>query len=231
MITVVTVNWNAYDFTGLLAQSLDRFTEVPYALVVVDNSDARQRLEGPRLHQFFMPNNVGHGHGLNWGVRKAAELYPDHPFLMFLDCDCHVLRNRWEVPFLNHMKHFDLLGGKGPPSKPIRPACLFMRKKLGGHDWCGDAGFNGNRATPGGYDVAIKAYYKIMADNYRIGFLASAANRYGTANGEEWCLDGVPLVYHHWHGSHLAARQPDYPAVDLEADRRHLFSQIPWRLP
>lgn len=231
MINIVTVNWNAYDFVGLLIESLHFFSEVPYELIVIDNSDQRNRLEYPHVHQFFMPTNIGHGMGLNHGVEKALQLFPENPFLMFLDCDCHILKHRWEAAFISKMKDYDLIGGKGVASKPIRPACMFMRRELGRHDWAETPGFRGNRVTPGGYDVAIKAYYKIMADDYRIGFLTAQKNRYGTLNGEEWCIDGVPYVYHHWHGSHLKERQEDFPDHDLIADRDKLLSSIPWHLP
>jgi glycosyltransferase involved in cell wall biosynthesis len=231
MISIVTVNWNAYDFVGLLIESLYLFSEVPYELIVIDNSDPKEHLNFPHVHQFFMPTNIGHGRGLNHGVNKAYELFPNNPFLMFLDCDCHFLKHKWESAFIGKMKEFDIIGGKGPPSKPIRPACMFMRKDIGKYDWADSQGYRGNRATPGGYDVAIKAYYKIMADNLKIGFLQSTSNRYGTINGEEWCIDGVPYVYHHWHGSHLKQRQEDFPNHNLMDDKNKLLSTIPWHLP
>lgn len=231
MISIITVNYNSYDFVGLLIESLYLFAEVPYELIVIDNSEVKQRLEHPHVHQFFMPTNVGHGRGLNHGVVKSYEMFPENPFLMFLDCDCHFLRPKWESAFLGMMKNYDIIGGKGPPSKPIRPACMFMKKELGQYDWADSLGYRGNRKTPGGYDVAIKAYYKIMADNFKIGFLTSQKNRYGTLNGEEWCINGEPYVYHHWHGSHLKERQEDFPDNDLIEDKIKLLSSITWHLP
>lgn len=231
MITIVTVNYNTYDFLGLLIESLYFFADVPYELIVVDNSDIRIKLDYPHVHQFFMPTNIGHGRGLNHGVAKAYEMFPENPFLMFLDSDCHILKHRWEVPFINKMKNYDIIAGKGPVSKPVRPACMFMRRELGRYDWADTQGYRGNRVTPGGYDVACKAYFKIMADNYRIGFLESKENRYGLAIGEEWCIDDIPLVYHHWHGSWLIKRQEELPEIDLTANKIELFSKIPWRLP
>jgi GT2 family glycosyltransferase len=231
MITIVTVNWTAYDFLGLLIESLHRFTQLPYELIVVDNTEEnRQRLNQPHVHQFHMPSNVGHGKGLNYGVFKAFELFPENPYLMFLDSDCHIVRHQWELAFMNKIKTYDIVGGKGPASKPIRPACIFMRRDIGKYDWAESPGYKGNRATPGGYDVAIKAYYKIMADNKRIGFLTSQKSSYGTLNGEEWCIDGQPYVYHHWHGSHLKERQSDFPENNLAQDKALLFSRIPWHL-
>jgi hypothetical protein len=129
------------------------------------------------------------------------------------------------------MEEYDLIGGRGVPAKPIRPACMFMKKHLERYDWRDTADYKGHRITPEGYDVAILAYHQICADQHRVGFLEARQNRYGTLNGEEWCIDGVPLVYHHWHGSHLKERSVDFPGRDLFADKTKLFAQIPWRLP
>lgn len=231
MISIVTVNFNAYDFLDLLVESLDRFSTVHYDLIVIDNSDPRHRLDKPRIYQQFMPANLGHGRGLNQGVNVAFEQFRSNPFVMFLDVDCHVLCHNWEIPFVMSMKHFDIVGARGVPEKPIRPACMFMRKEVARkYDWADTTGYRGHRETPGGFDVAIKAYYKIMADNLRIGFIDGVKSHYGTLNGEDYVLDQTPLVYHHWHGSHLVERQIDFPNDNLLADKSLLFSKIPWRL-
>lgn len=232
MISIICVTWNSYDFLHLLIESLERFTTIPYSLIVIDNSENRLRIPNDNVYQFFMPNNIGHGRGLNHGVAKAFDMFPSNPYIMFLDVDCHVLGFGWEFAFANEMKTYDIIGGRGVPSKPIRPACMFMKREIARYDWADTTGYRGNRVTPEGFDVAIKAYYRIMADGHEIGFLESGeSNRYGTANGEEWCINGDPLVYHHWHGSHIPARQADFPDVDLTEDKLSLFSKIPWRLP
>ena len=229
MISIITVNWNSYDFLDLLIESLAWYSYIPHELIVVDNSDQPREINKPHVHQFVMPANIGHGRGLNHGVYKSLEMFPRHSFVMFLDVDCHMVSHNWEEPLIKKMKDHHLVGGKGVPSKPIRPACMFMRKELARYDWADTLGYRGHRNTPDGFDVAIKAYYKILADGYSVGFLTSQSGRYGTLNGEEWCVNDRPLVYHHWHGSHLKERQVDFPDADLIADKHLLFGQIPWR--
>lgn len=231
MVVIITVNWNAYDFLGLMIESLDFYCTLPYQLIVIDNSVEKRDIKHGRVHQFHMPTNIGHGRGLNNGVAKAYELFPDWPFLMFLDVDCHFLRHGWEAPFIKKMENYDILAGKGVAAKPIRPACIFMKKEVGAYDWCDTKAYGGHRKNPEGYDVAILAYYRMMADNVPMDFLQAKKSRYRTQNGEEWCLNGVPMVYHHWHGSHLKERAVDFPGIDLEEDKRKLFAQVPWRLP
>lgn len=230
MIAIITVNWRAYDFLDLLCESAERYSSLPYKIIVIDNSEERQEIRRQNVDQFFMPINIGHGRGLNHGVAKVHELYPKFPYVMFLDVDCHFLCHGWETPFIKMMRTYDLVGGRGVPSKPIRPACMFMKQPLSRHNWADSEGYRGNRQTPEGFDVAIKAYYQIMAAGKAIGFLETGPNRYGTNNGEEWCVEGKPVVYHHWHGSALDIRQPDFE-IDLQADKAKLFSQIPWLLP
>jgi len=216
-----------------MIESLQRYSSVQSSLIVVDNSDQRLRVNELNVYQFLMKNNVGHGEGLNFGIKKSIEMFPKNKFVMFLDVDCHILKNNWEEQFIKQMETFDVIGGKGPPSKPIRPACMFMKKSIAeSYDWSPTDGYKGNRITPGGYDVAIKAYYKIMLDNLKIGFLEkNKNNRYQTHNGEEWCVNNIPFIYHHWHGSSLHIRQEEFPDVDLQQDKNKLFTNIPWRLP
>lgn len=233
MISIITVNWNSYDFLYLLVESLERFSSIPYELIVIDNSEDRLRVNDNHVYQFLMPKNIGHGRGLNNGVAKAQEMFPRNPYVMFLDVDCHFVSYGWEFPLIKSMQKFDLVGGRGVRSKPIRPACMFMKKELAKYDWADSTGYRGNRVTPEGYDVAIKAYYKIQADGFNVGFIEPTKSQYATLNGEEYVLDNQRICYHHWHGSclEIPERQQDFPGKDLVADKAELFSRIPWRLP
>lgn len=215
-----------------MIESLQRYSIMPYELIVIDNSDKRLKVNENNVYQFFMSKNIGHGEGLNKGILKACEMFPKNAFYMLLDVDSHILCHNWENKFINSMRKYDVIGGRGPASKPIRPACMFMKKNIAQRfDWSASEGYQGNRVTPGGFDVAIKAYHLMLQQDVKIGFLESQKNRFGTINGEEWCIDEKPLVYHHWHGSSLEIRKPDFPDIDLEADKVKLFERVPWRIP
>ena len=225
MISIITVNWNSYDFLDLMIESLEMYSSLPYELIIIDNSTNKQHVARDNVVQHQMSENVGHGEGLNRGVKLAK-----FDFVMFLDVDAHILRHNWEQPFINLMSEFDVVGGKGVPVKPIRPACMFMKKKFSGYDWRATDGYKGHRVTPEGTDVAVRAYYQMLSDGVRVDLLESIQNHYGTYTGEEWCIDGIPLVYHHWHGSHLIERQVDF-SIDLQAEKKHLFESVAWRIP
>jgi len=223
MISIVTVNFNSYDFLDLLIESLERYSSLPYELIVIDNSTIKQQISRDNVSQHQMPKNIGHGEGLNRGAKLAK-----FDFVMFLDVDAHILCHHWENPFLDMMTQFDVIGGRGVPAKPIRPACMFMKKEFSTYDWKPSDGYKGHRVTPEGTDVAIRAFYQMQTEGVKIGFLEGTKSRYGTYTGEEWCIGGKPLVYHHWHGSHLVERQVDF-TVDLQAEKKKLFESVIWR--
>lgn len=226
MLSIVTVNWNSNDFLYLLIESLERFSSIEYELIVVDNSIEKKEIKGPNIIWLPQKENIGHGHGLNVGVRSIRK----NPYLMFLDIDVHFLKHGWEMNFIQRLCACDVIGAPGVPEKPIRPACMFMKRGIGiKYDWRPTEGYKGHRVTPDGHDVAISAYHQIIKDGFKIEFMKSYENRYGTLTGEEWGFD-EPIVYHHWHGSHTKERQIDFQN-DLEKEKSKLFSLIPWRLP
>lgn len=226
MISIITANWNSYDFLDLMIESLEIYSKLPYELIVIDNSTNKQQISRDNVFQHLMPENVGHGEGLNRGVKLAK-----FDFIMFLDVDTHILCHDWEEPFLGMMNQFDVIGGRGVPAKPIRPACMFMKKEFSDYDWRPSDGYKGERGIIPGFDVAIQAYHKMIKDGVKIKLLEHIPNRYGTIVGEEFCIDEKPLIYHHWHGSHITERQIDFPNCNLKENKKLLFSQIPWRLP
>lgn len=152
-----------------------------------------------------------------------------------LDIDCHILAPGWEDAFLAAYEGHHCLTVQGSKEKPIRPACLFMKTKdARQYDWRASPGYRGHRITPDGYDVAIGAYHQMMEEVRSIRFLESAkSGRYTDREntGEEYGIDGIPYVYHHWHGTHLKARTADYPHLELQSLKEEVLHNIPWRKP
>jgi glycosyltransferase involved in cell wall biosynthesis len=226
MIAIITVNWNGYDWLDLLLHSVKVFASQPVEIVVVDNNVEKQPVDD--VHLLPQACNVGHGQGLNIGCEYVRDNLHHVTHVMFLDVDCHFIRRGWEDAFMGTMDLYDVVGGRGVPQKPIRPACMFMDKLFSDYDWSSTPGYKGHRVTPDGFDVAIRAYKEMLADQVRVGLLESVPSHYHTMNGEEWCVEETPYVYHHWHGTHLTERGVDFPGKDLFADKTRLFSLIPW---
>ena len=226
MISIITTNWNSYDFLDLLIESLEIYSSLSYELIVIDNSTHKQQISREYVFQHLMETNIGHGAGLNEGSKLAK-----FDFVMFLDVDTHLLCRNWEDPFIKMMDDFDVIGGRGVPTKPIRPACMLMKKEFAvKYDWRATDGYKGVRVTPEGFDVAIQAFHQMLNDGVKIGFLEGIPNRYKTHTGEEFCIDGKRLVYHHWSGTWLQKRQEDFPDVNLFEEKKKLFESVPWRI-
>lgn len=227
LITILSVNWNAYDFAQLLLESIGIFSLCSHEVIIVDNSSSYKPLTYPKLNHIQLHENVGHGEGLNLGFIQVQT-----PYTMIVDIDCHFLRRGWEIELLETAKDFPIIAGKGVPQKPIRPACMFLDTQLAKkYDWRPTPGYQGCRITPDGFDVAIKAYHQMVKEGVPMSLLSSTKNNYGTLNGEDWLLNEKPFLYHHWHGSslELETRKKDFPGIDLIKDKERLFSQIPWR--
>jgi glycosyltransferase involved in cell wall biosynthesis len=178
----------------------------------------------------FNDEDTTHGAGLNMGVKEAKG---DH--ILILDVDCHFIGTGWEMLFrkaLNESYHCITVAGS--VAKPIRPACLFMQTqhaKL--YDWRATPGYQGHRITPDGFDVGIRAYHEMVEKKKPIYWMEKGEmglSRYETLTGEEYGLYNKPLVYHHWHGTHLKKRnEVDYVEHDLMGEKDKLFKKIPWR--
>ncbi len=221
MISIVTVNFNSNDFITLLLNSIERTRSEKIEIVLVDNSHCESHF--PCSYLYNSSPDKTHGHGLNLGLKIAQG-----EEVLILDSDCHFLQPGWEQVFRTCLENHDCLTVAGPPQKPLRPACCFMKHADAIlYDWRATAGYQGHRITPEGFDVGIVAYHQMKAKNCSFYFMEIGSNRYGTRTGEEYGIDGKMYIYHHWHGSHLADRQYDYD-IDLQHEKNLLFQKIPW---
>lgn len=228
MISIVAVNFQAYEFADLLLESIERTKSENLEIILPDNSfqpNYQVKTRHP-IQTFSNPTaDKTHGAGLNLGVNKCTGDYT-----LILDVDCHFLRPGWEGYFLNAIRDAHCVTVQGTPEKPIRPACCFLRTEdAKRYDWRATPGYKGHRVTPEGFDVGIIAYRQMVANGLEVRFMETTrANRYATKTGEEYGLSGEWLLYHHWHGTHLPARQIDYPH-DLIEDKDRLFNNLPWK--
>jgi glycosyltransferase involved in cell wall biosynthesis len=174
-----------------------KFTNSSYEIVIFNNNDMIQQCYLPSVVELSNGTNLGHGEGLNRAIAAAQGEY-----ILILDIDCHIL-DYWEEDFFSQRE--DVIVAKGPPEKPIRPACMFLKRSIleaDNYDFRTTPNYHGVRKTPEGYDVGILAYYKMVKNGVTFKFLNSFKNRYGTHTGEEWGLE-KPLFYHHWHGTSI----------------------------
>lgn len=225
-ISILTVNWNAYDFAALLIESLMYCSKEDHPVIIVDNSSKynpffQEYINQPFVKHFQQDKNIGHGEGINVGLRKVETEY-----VFILDIDCHFVYKNWE----DEVSKYEIVAGKGVTVKPLRPSCVFIKTKLAQtYDWRATPGYKGHLITPNGFDVGILAYHQMVKENRKIHWMIAHSSRYKTNHSEEWHLDGKSIIYHHWHGSHLKERQKeDYPNENLWENKIKLFKQFPY---
>lgn len=223
MIAVLTVAWRSDDFVKLLVESVRRTGGEESPIVVVANDDRDDAFR--HTHTVRNRADKTHGGGINAGLKEFDPAKTDH--VLILDADCHMLSKTWQADLLGAIDGSHAVTVPGSASKPLRPAFVFMRLADAlTYDWRATPGYRGHRVTPEGFDVGVLAYHRMTGEGKVIRWMdVVKPSRYHTLNGEEYGLDGVPLAYHHWHGTHLAERAGDYPGQDLFADRDKLFRQ------
>lgn len=237
MISILSVNYNSYDWATLLIESAKRFSKLNNKIVIVENT--RSNIQNiPYSKTIFNPGETTHGEGINLGLKHI-----DTEYVLILDIDCHFIAYGWELILINTLKgetsqsqinSFFCVSVPGPAEKPLRPACVFMRAEDALHyDWRATPGYKGHRITPTGFDVGIQAYRQMVKQNKSIYWMTPSQcgkNRYGTITGEEYSINSLPMIYHHWHGTHLKERNKvDYKDIDLLKEKELLFKMISWR--
>lgn len=234
MISIVSVNYHSCDWAELLCESCRRFSSEPHEIVIIDNTpQTTTTIPWARVIKNSFPMDTTHGNGLNQGVAAAAGEY-----VLILDIDCHFLAAGWEDRFRRvlHQPYEPpyCISVAGSDVKPLRPACVFMKTEdARKYDWRATPGYQGHRITPDGFDVGIQAYHQMVKEGRQFYWMEKCEqglSRYDTLTGEEYGFGSLPLIYHHWHGTHIQERNKvDYVEHDLASEKAKLFSRIPWR--
>jgi GT2 family glycosyltransferase len=89
-VRIVTLNWNSYDDTARLLDSLRRLSHPAFDVVVVDNASTDGSLERlragfPEATYLSMPTNAGFGAANNAALRQA--LHENIPFVWLINND------------------------------------------------------------------------------------------------------------------------------------------------
>ena len=228
MISIVTVSFKCPDWIELLVKSVRKFTAVPHELIVVDNDSRDDSLlwlasqEDVRL--LALIHNMGHGAGLDYGIRKAR-----YKYVLVLDADAHLQRLGWDADMIdlyNADPKTRLIAAGGSQraidsGKPIHACFQFFEREY----------FLDTKMSfaPGQYDVGRKNYFDVTGRGHNVERVFAGAKFYPGAYGDEYYINGQPTIFHMWYGSRMA-RIPDdgkvdnYLKSDYEANKRHIFS-------
>jgi len=124
-VTVVTVNWNSWEYLVVLLDVVGRRSP-DTRILIVDNGSSdgspdrlRQRLDIERL---LLPVNLGHDLALDLGVLRCSTEY-----VVTLDVDAFPLRDDWLDQLLQPLQQGAQIYGARLWRPFVHPCCLAMR--------------------------------------------------------------------------------------------------------
>lgn len=186
MISILTVTFNSPDWLNLLKTTVDKYTNVPYELLVHDNG----------------VNNIGHAKGLNKLLRQAKGDY-----VLVLDVDTHIQR-KWLKDMLKAYysdSKVRLIAGDGGRMKPIRPAVMFFERKFAiNNNW----DFLQRRFEDVTFDVGIFLYFQTLYKGCKVETMPVGNNLYKNTWSTQFILNSKPTFSHHWYGTRFVTKNP-----------------------
>ncbi|MBV8245129.1 MAG: glycosyltransferase family 2 protein [Candidatus Eremiobacteraeota bacterium] len=119
LVSIVTLSWNAPQFTKLALESIQAHTRAPYEIIIVDNGSGSETIEWLEGLQFenvrviYNPSNYGFAHGNNQGIAAARGDY-----VVLLNNDV-VVTDGWLDGLLTPFERIPGLGMTGPRSNIV----------------------------------------------------------------------------------------------------------------
>ena len=233
LVSIVTLSWNAPQFTKLALQSIREHTSEPYEVVVVDNGSGPETLEmlaaidDPHVRVIYNGENLGFGGGNNVGIAAARGEY-----VVVLNNDV-IVTDEWVDRLVAPFSRIPGLGVTAPRSN-----------KVTGHQQIHYASYQGlegvheyaraRRETWDGFGyVADRAIGLCLCIDRNVidevgGF--DERFRFGNFEDDDLCLRVRAAGYkiyicddvfiHHFGSQSFAANKLDYAAIMAENARK-----------
>jgi len=227
MISILAVNRNCLEWMQLLVKSVKKFTLVPYEIIILDNNSEDGSYEWLKeengVRPVPLPNNIGHGMGLDALVRQAC-----HRFCLVLDIDAHLQHREWGYDLLDlYMAHPKrrLIAAKGGEKKPVHPCFMFFEREF-------FIKHNLKFIPTKEYDVGRKLYSDVLELGYEVfrvpvGYESQGKKFYDGAYGDEYYINGKPMVYHNWYSSRMYKKEQvdGYTKEEFTKRKQIVFDQ------
>lgn len=219
IISIVAVNWHAKDFTELLIDSAIKTTKNEAEIIIIDNSKnlepdcfgdkyLTQEKRGQILDIIVdqPKENLGHGRGVDLAIKEHAQ----GKYILALDIDSHLLLKDWDEKLIDvyqrgrgetrdfHNGRLRLIGAEGSLLKPMRPLFMFFERKF---FLANGMSFAPRECDGVKFDVGIHFYFKTLSLGKSVEFLKWSKSNFKDVWGEEYTLDGLPVVFHHWYAT------------------------------
>ncbi len=118
-VSIVTLSWNAPQFTKMALESIARYTSEPYEVIVVDNGSGPETLEmlraidDPHVRVIYNETNRGFGGGNNDGIAAA-----NGDYIVVLNNDV-IVTEHWLDALLDPFDRMPGVGVTAPRSNKI----------------------------------------------------------------------------------------------------------------
>jgi glycosyltransferase involved in cell wall biosynthesis len=126
-VTVVTVNYNSLDKVKVLLGALERYTDDPIDVIVIDNASqdgSPEFLRGqPNIRPILLPVNIGHGFALDLGVLAAST-----STVVTFDIDAFPVSKAWLPAVLEPLRDGAVIAGAHLHRGYIHPCFLALRR-------------------------------------------------------------------------------------------------------
>ena len=112
-LSIITVNYNGYNDTEQLIESLQSYLSIPYEMIVVDNGSleneaVKLKNQFPNVEVVRSERNLGFAGGNNLGIRYASA-----DLLLFINNDTYVIDDSLTL-LIERMQSEPTLGGISP---------------------------------------------------------------------------------------------------------------------
>jgi glycosyltransferase involved in cell wall biosynthesis len=213
-LSIIAANVNSPEWGELLVQSIRKFTNSEYEIIIVDNGSNSKNIAWFRqqkdIQLIEMGGNTGHGAALDTGTRAAQGKWG-----CGIDIDAHFQRSGWDTDLME-LYHSNpairLIGCKGPEIKPLHPPLFFFER-----EFFLEHGilFKYQPGVKGSTDSTQKAYWDILELGYEV-FRFETGTKIYDAIGDEFWISGKPTIYHQYYGSRFQENDPTRTAQSLD---------------
>ena len=217
-VTVITVNWNSWDYLTVVLDVLRRRSPPDTRVLVVDNGSvdgSRRELEKRTdVETICLPMNLGHDRALDLGVLSCRT-----EFFITLDVDAFPLHERWISELLEPLHQGAEISGARLWRPFVHPCCLAMRTARFA---CADTPSalttdrTRARASPRGTSARRSPPAKRRTCTSSI-ISQRGPGDIGTVFGD--------VVYHHFYGTRFGAGQAELDSGVVPDDPRSAWAE------
>ncbi len=226
LVSIVTLSWNAPEYTKLAVQSLLARTREPFEIIIVDNGSGAETLaylrsiDDPHVHVIYNDKNLGFGAGNNIGMAAAKG-----DFIVILNNDV-LVADGWLEALLRPFRSMRAVGITAPRSNSVSGHQQIPNARY--DDEAAMLAFAAERArrfTGRGYYTDRAVGFCLCVPKMLVDEIGGFDERFGVGNFEDddFCMRARAAGYkifvcedafiHHFGSRSFVANNVDYAAT------------------